>query len=525
MALKPILGEVQTQPLNDNFSYLKSEIQKLAGLSSNILSDPYFGKFPIKSSDIETYFRKDANGDLEAYASTTSVKTLETASVNTAEFLQLSFTITVDTTKNYGCLGGFKNTTTNARFLVGYEPAYKGIVFYYEGKPFQTIIPESKLNLSEYMIVIKKFIDGTVLVYINSEEFNPKLYFSEFTFDFNIIRFQLKTNELGLKLKNLALTYVQNYYPEVDIDGVKTFSTQGKQLGRNVHIYKFNGTGNDWCFVRTPDNYDPKGKPHPFVICNHGNGWTMDGTPQKASWTKRTMYVQANDPDYVANPTQYNLVPPEHPEWLYSNPTIEALLSAGYVVCGAQNFGDNLYGNDNCRNACVDFFYHMITSFNVESRCSMIGASNGAMTSLNAMYLLGGTARVKSMILQYPLTCLWRQYTNYPAHQTDIQNAYGIPAGLTEDQFEKATRTHDPEKVNTMLLADGKRAKTTALPPIKFYYSFSDPTTSPNNNSLALMKVLEDSNLINEGVEATGGHGDRTHFDPAAYVNWFEKYR
>ena len=66
------------------------------------------------------------------------------------------------------------------------------------------------------------------------------------------------------------------------------------------------GDGKVDAFVYLPRDYDPeRPEPYPFVICNHGNGWTMDGTPQKANWTKRTMYLPADDPDLLNAPDQY----------------------------------------------------------------------------------------------------------------------------------------------------------------------------------------------------------------------------
>ena len=289
------------------------------------------------------------------------------------------------------------------------------------------------------------------------------------------------------------------------------------QTGKNVFVYKFGGKGNDWCFVRTPDGYNPKNPtPYPFVICNHGNGWVMDGTIQKANWTKRTMYVPLDDADYIAAPEQYNGTSDE--SLLYSNPTIEALLTAGYVVCGCENYADNLYGNGNCRNACVDFYHHMVDNYNVEKRCCMIGASNGAMTSLNAAYLLQGA--VKAMVLQYPLTCLLNQYNNNTNHRAGIRTAYGITSSSpTQDELANAFRTHDPLTTDVV-----NGIKIGVIPPIKFWYSEDDTVVNYQQNTLALSELLDDSNKVVEVVQASGGHGDYTHFDPTAVVAWFNEH-
>lgn len=287
-------------------------------------------------------------------------------------------------------------------------------------------------------------------------------------------------------------------------------------------IYKFGGKGNDWCFVYLPPKYNSKrAKPYPFVICNHGNGWTMDGSASTANWTKRTMYVPLTDSDYKASPTQYNGTADES-LW-YSNPTIEALLAAGYVVCGCENYGDNLYGNDNCRNACAEFFAHMVKTYNVEKRCCMIGASNGAMTTMNACYLLG--EQVKAIILQYPLACLTNHYFGYPGHQSEIRRVYGITdSNINEENFIKATRTHDPMHTN---MVDGK--KVSYFPPTKIYYSTTDTVTKYNLNAVPLYEMLDNSLKVVEitQVDADGvnrAHGDYAHFVPEEYVAWFDKF-
>lgn len=306
-----------------------------------------------------------------------------------------------------------------------------------------------------------------------------------------------------------------------DVNSVVTIYNSFKEIsGKQVNIYRFGGKGNDWCFVRTPTDYDPyRQKPYPFVICNHGNGWVMDGSEQYANWTKRTMYVPLTDPDYIANPTQFNGTS-DSSLW-YSNPTIEKLLSEGYIVCGCENYGDGLYGNNDCRNACADFYYHMIKNYNVEKRVNMIGASNGALTSLNTMYLLG--RKIKSMVLQYPLCCLVNQYENHESHQAGIRNAYGIEdSDITEQELIVATKTHD---IMYGDIADNKKMGYVA--PIKFYYSTTDTITEANVNTLPLYNILIDSLKIAEKVQVdsdnvTREHGDYAHFDPTGFYNWFE---
>lgn len=291
---------------------------------------------------------------------------------------------------------------------------------------------------------------------------------------------------------------------------------------KEVKVYRFGGKGNDWCFVRLPQYYsENRPKPYPFVICNHGNGWSMDGSVQMANWTKRTMYVPLDDPDYVDDPTQYNGTA-DSTLW-YSNPTIEALLTAGYIVCGCENYGDNLYGNDNCRQACASFYDHMVQNYNVPDYCFMIGASNGAQTSINAAYLLG--ERVRAMFLQYPLTCLVNQYMDYSPHRAAIRSAYGITnENETEAQLISDTKTHDVLHTNVV-----SNKRTDYFPPVLLYYSSTDTVVNYQVNSIALKDLLNASYKLvgtkqvdSDGV--TRGHGDYAHFDPTATVNWFNRF-
>lgn len=286
--------------------------------------------------------------------------------------------------------------------------------------------------------------------------------------------------------------------------------------GKNLYIYRFGTGANDWCWVRTPENYKHRDTTHPhqFVICNHGNGWVMDGTEEKANWTKRTMYVPLTDPDYIAHPTEYNGTA-DSSLW-YSNPTIEKLLEYGYVVCGCENYGDSLYGNNNCRNACVAFFEHMTDYYNVQKRCYMIGSSNGGLTSLNAAYLLQG--KIKAMCLLYPITCLVNQYEHNTGMRTEIRSAYGIEnPDITLSELAVAVATHDPLTVDVV-----SGVKVGVFPPTKLWYSPDDEVVDCDYNTIPFAQMLSNSNKVVSTVEVSGEHGDHSHFNPEAILDWFK---
>ena len=292
-----------------------------------------------------------------------------------------------------------------------------------------------------------------------------------------------------------------------------------------VNVYKFGGEGNDWCFVYLPEGYDPdRAEPYPFVIANHGNGWNMDGTAKKANWTDWTMYMSAAEIAKQSESKQARFIATEDESLWYSNPTIEALLAAGYIVCGAQNYGDTLYGNDNCTDATVAFFNHMQETYNVEDTCHMIGASNGAMTTLNAAAKLG--EKVTSVIIQYPLTSLIDHYVATPSHQEGIELAYGLDTSktYTKEELLSLIGEYDPLYNDVV---DG--VKQSYFPAVKVYYSTTDTLTQSKYNAVPLLEMLERSGVDVEGVQVDAdgenkGHGHPDHFDPEGFVEWFDKH-
>ena len=291
-----------------------------------------------------------------------------------------------------------------------------------------------------------------------------------------------------------------------------------------VNVYRFGGEGNDWCFVYLPEGYDPnRAEPYPFVIANHGNGWNMDGSLKKANWTDNTMYMSAAEIATQKESKRGRFIATEDSSLWYSNPTIEALLAAGYIVCGAQNYGDNLYGNDDCTDAVVDFFNHMTATYNVEDACHMIGASNGAMTTLGAAEKLGD--KVKSMIIQYPLASI---ITHYLAggHQDNIEAAYGLDTSktYTRAELEAVLAEYDVLYKNVV-----NGVKQGYYPALKIYYSMTDTLTTANANALPVIELLQNSGkeVVGVQVDADGSnrqHGDSAHFDPDGYLEWFEAH-
>lgn len=291
----------------------------------------------------------------------------------------------------------------------------------------------------------------------------------------------------------------------------------GSIAGKHVHIYRF-GAHNEWCFVRTPPNYSATGEPCNFIICNHGNGWIMDGTEQKANWTGKTQYGVDYSEGFSGgegDPMYY----------LYSNPTIEYFLKQGYVVCGAQNYGDGLYGNDDCVNSCVSFYEHMIKHYNVKPRCAMLGASNGFLTTLNTVHILG-TQKVGALIGQYPLcnlTYAWKY-----SHRKGIEEAYNL-VNPSEQEFYLIAEKHDPMLADTVI-RDGKRYKLFRYPPTLIYWSSTDSVLDQvNGHAVPFINMLQRSGSLVEDVQvdAAGNiadHGHWSHFNPQQMYEWVARW-
>jgi len=323
---------------------------------------------------------------------------------------------------------------------------------------------------------------------------------------------------LLLFLPSILLSQIEEDSIDLNFENVKY-----KTADSNCFIYK---TGiarddtyyNDWCFVRVPENYNPNRKiPYPFVICNHGNGWVMDGTLQKANYSSKTQFgvdVQ-NDSLYfdTANP-YYNK---------FSNETIERLLEAGYIVCGTQNYRSNEYGSDAGRNSLQDFYFHMKQNWNVEEKCFMIGVSNGALMTLNGAYLLG-IQNIKAIVLKYPLICLFRHYKGSPPHQTAINRKYNLRGNESNEELHAAFNDHDPEYANTIKI-DSIRYKTVLLPPIKVWYSEKDSVTKSSNNAEPFVDLIERSYGKIEYKIVDGNHGSYNHFEPIDVLNFLNKYK
>lgn len=285
-------------------------------------------------------------------------------------------------------------------------------------------------------------------------------------------------------------------------------------------VYRFGDPQHgDWCFVRLPYTYEADGKPHPWIVCNHGNGWTMDGTESKANWSGKTQYgVDGQNDGAYLNPNTPGFRK-------YSNPTIEAFLHAGYVVCGAQNGGDLLYGNEICVRACVSFYRHMRETYKVERRCFMLGASNGFMTTAGAVRTLGCES-VRGIIGQYPLCSLRHAYAY--THRSGVRRAYGIVSDDAADEFAAKAAYADP--CAFMDPMSGAVRTVDDWPPTLLVWSSTDQVLPMAEHAVRFVSLLEARGFPAADIQAdaVGGfcpHGDFRHFLPETFVSWCESVR
>jgi len=319
------------------------------------------------------------------------------------------------------------------------------------------------------------------------------------------------SGEVPIALSEYNAQIAIKHKPVVPVESVGTEST----YPADQRIIK--KVNNEWTFVYLPENYDST-KKYPLVIANHGNGWVMDGTEQKANWTDITSYRHPTHVD-----ASRNHVANENSDVWYSNEIIETLLDRGYIVAGAQNGvingnNYNLYGNDICRETCANFYDYMVDTYSIDTdNCFMLGASNGCMTSLNAatyLYKYKGV-KIKGLILQYPLCSLKTHYFGYSNHQAGIRTAYGVSTTLTESNFyDYIDEEYDPVRMAETL---------DYFPPTLFCYSTSDTTTPASINTTPLLNALKAKGIDTEEISASGGHGHPSHFQATKFAEWLDK--
>ena len=530
--------ETFTQPVDrssyESYKYLILYTQTTTWFS--LIEINHFNeKTQIETNSINpNWFDSAASYMLEDWSrrTTTSASALQSLGrdgqlASKANIIEMDILVDTSNTTD-GFLIGFGNAATSSdRIAIGYEPAstYRGLVFLsgtVSGAAFNRIVPIEQLTNGVYKLVLSK--SDTYYRYQVYKPDGVLMVDGEYQSDL--------ATSLQLYISGKYTTASKTLVKDVRLKQGVSLEVKPKQstgfkdlTGRNLIQEQFGGEGNDWCFVYTPPNYSTSGKAHKFVILNHGNGWTVSSNPSTANFSSKTQfgvdtqnggtYLDTGRADYVQ----------------YSSPLIEALLAQGYVVCGATNYADNLYGNNNCRNAVVDFYNYMRKNYNVTDRCHMIGASNGAMTTLNACHLMGAS-KVASIALLYPLASLFDHYLAYSGHRDAIRSAYGVSgntyANLAALKAEPAFYTHCP--VHHYIVGDDltdQQVRTYPFPPIIMYSSTGDTVTNAASNGEKLKDLCDRSSLVCQytDIDPTGAlgyeHGDWHHFKEVEIVNFF----
>jgi hypothetical protein len=298
--------------------------------------------------------------------------------------------------------------------------------------------------------------------------------------------------------------------------------------GERLRIYRFGGEGNDWCFVRLPAGYDPGARtPYRWIICNHGNGWTMDGSEAKANWTAKTQFgVDLQNDGLYINPNTPGFL-------LYSSPLIEALLAADYIVCGAQNYGDGLYGNELCSQACADFYAHMRRTYRVMERCLLLGASNGFMTSVNAVPIIG-RSNVAVLIGVYPLCNLRHAYTY--THSEGVCRAYSLHTADPKEYAAKAAAFDPVGRLEAALRGQPLRRPSdkgegatylpaAVPPPMLLLWSATDTVLPMAEHAVKYAQLVREAGGIATDIQVDGQgepclHGDWRHYPVETILSW-----
>lgn len=274
--------------------------------------------------------------------------------------------------------------------------------------------------------------------------------------------------------------------------------------------------GNPLISIQLPDTYskDDKSSRSPMAMLCHGNGFIYDGRPYNSGFTHREQYMPMG---ISQNPPDYWIITDDWRKW-YKTIISDALLDAGYVCVGSTYYDDLLYGNQQCINAFTELYDYTTKLLNVFDDVYTVGASNGCMTALNGINLLG--SKVRAFAGYYPLCCLYNQYLANASQRPQIQAAYGIPENTPDADVPKYLWQHDPL---TSYVIDDK--KSIVYPPCYISYSLNDITTVASDNAIPFIGLLENSHINYTPKLASGGHGDASHFDPAELVEFFNKYR
>lgn len=187
---------------------------------------------------------------------------------------------------------------------------------------------------------------------------------------------------------------------------------------------------------------------------------------------------------------------------------VQALLTAGYILCGSNAHGDN-WGNAASLTDYLNLWTRVSAAYNTSSLCfwsQSMGGLSGLLSLRNA------TFTVKGWLGTYPVTNLSNMYgAGAGTYFASIETAYGFSGNAN---YAAATTGHDPN----LLSASGF-----LVPKDRMYSSAADTVVAKASNATLMKAIFALDSHVNSNVliDTSGDHGDASNFVPTEYVAFF----
>lgn len=199
----------------------------------------------------------------------------------------------------------------------------------------------------------------------------------------------------------------------------------------------------------------------------------------------------------------------DNPSAPYVGPMIDLVLQRGYIVAGSSAAGDN-WGNSAGMQTYVSLYAKAVETYRIKKVLAWSG-SMGGMSGL--LTLIDGRIPYVGWYGTYPVCSLSSMFAaNAGAYASSIRAAYGIAADGSD--YAAKTAGHDP-----LLYA------ASAYPRVgmRFIASYGDTVVSRAANSDALSTLLSQWCPEYTVVNATGNHGDPSHYLDTDFADFFDR--
>jgi alpha-beta hydrolase superfamily lysophospholipase len=223
--------------------------------------------------------------------------------------------------------------------------------------------------------------------------------------------------------------------------------------------------------VSVPKTYDSR-KPSPLVIYFHGAGAT-----------ELQMFTDAGQT------------------------VCQALNDAGYIVASSTGGGTDTWGNQTSLDAYAALYRYVRDRYSI-GPVLLFGNSMGGLISL-LLLSQSVVPGIAGWCGVYPSISLAGMFAN-PSFTAAIKTAYGINASGSD--YDTKTLSRDP-----MLLLPSAFRRV----PMLMFASASDTTVPKSQHSDRFAARLSQTARSISVVTATGAHGDASHYQPTATVNFF----